>query len=61
VKQAKVTHFERGLHLLLERPDIVAVRAGDDEVIDIDPDHQLHVAISPDIDGVFQWNPLKAE
>jgi hypothetical protein len=53
VKQAKVTHFEHDRHLLLERPDVVAVRGNDDEVIDVDPNHQLHVAISPDVDGVF--------
>jgi hypothetical protein len=39
VKQAEVTHFERGHHLLLEQPDVVAVRVCDDEVIDVDPNH----------------------
>jgi hypothetical protein len=53
VKLVEVAIFERDRHLLLERPDVVAVRAGDDEVIDVDPNHQLHVAVSPDVDGMF--------
>jgi hypothetical protein len=53
VKQAEVAHFERDRHLLLERPDVVAVRAGDDEVVNVDPNHQLHIAVPPDVDGVF--------
>jgi urease accessory protein UreE len=60
VKQAEVTHFERGRHLLLERPDVVAVRASDDEVIDVDPNHKLHVAVPPDVGGVFRRSPQKA-
>jgi hypothetical protein len=60
VKQAEVAHFERSLHLLLERPDDVVVRAGDDDVIDVDPNHQLHVVIPSDVDDVFRRSPLKA-
>jgi hypothetical protein len=60
VKKAKVAHFERDLHLLLERPDVVMVRAGDDEIVDIDPNHQLHIAVPSDVDGVFRQSPLKA-
>jgi hypothetical protein len=53
VKQVDVAHFERSHHLLLERFDVVVVRADDDEVIDVDPNHQLHIAVSSDVDGVF--------
>jgi hypothetical protein len=60
VKQAEVANLECGHHLLLEQLDVITVRAGDDKVINIDPGHQLHVAILPDVDGVFRRGPPKA-
>jgi hypothetical protein len=60
VKQAEVAHFERSRHLLLERPDVVAVRAGDDEIVDVYPNHQLHIVVPPDVDDVFRRSPPKA-
>jgi hypothetical protein len=60
VKQTEVTHLNHGLHLLLELLDVIIVRAGDDKVIDVDPDHQLCIIVLPNIDGVFQQSPPKA-
>jgi hypothetical protein len=53
MKQAEVTHFEHSRHLLLEQLDVITIRACDDEVDDVDPNHQLHVVVPPDVDGVF--------
>jgi hypothetical protein len=60
VKQVEVAHLECACHRLLEQLDVVAVRYGDDKVIDIDPSHQLYVAIPSDVDGMFRRSPLKA-
>jgi hypothetical protein len=37
----------------LIRSDVVTVRVGDDEIVDVDLNHQLHVAVLSDVDDVF--------
>jgi hypothetical protein len=59
VKQVEVTHLERDFRVLLERLNVVMVRASNNNVIDVDHKHQLRIIVPPDVDGMFQLSPMK--
>jgi hypothetical protein len=47
--------------LLHFNAEVVVKQAGDDEVIDVDPNHQLNVVIPSDVDVMFRRSPPKNE
>jgi hypothetical protein len=59
-KEAKIAHLEPFLHLSLEFVDGTIVGAGDNQVIDIDPNNQPVTTPPPRVDAMFSTSLLES-